>query len=90
MRKTEKAAFIKWAIAYAQNPNANPSSSNLQALAIKAHDKMSDGKWRTSTALADELGESVASVRAVMICIKDADWGYEAIASRSKGYRRIN
>ena len=88
MRKTDRLKLQTWAIAYASSPDNNPSASPPQALAIKIHTLMSDGKWRTATAIADELSASVYAVRDVMWCIKCA-WGYEANKSRSKGYRRM-
>lgn len=90
MRGVDRKKLKDWAIAYAKNPNTNPSSSPSQALAIKIHNLMSDGKWRTSTAIATELSESVYSVRTVLCYIKD-DWHYETSKSRTKGgYRRGN
>lgn len=89
MRKEEKDAFEQWAIAYRDNPIANPSSTPSQALAILIHDKMSDGKWRTTKAIADEVKEPLSTVQNIMRCVKTA-WGYEAVTSRNKGYRKIN
>jgi hypothetical protein len=77
-----------WAIAYRDNPNTNPSATLPQALAILIHAHMCDGEWRTTAAIASELGKSVYAVRFVMWIIKDV-WGYEASNSRNEGYRRI-
>jgi|LauGreDrversion4_2_1035121.scaffolds.fasta_scaffold494177_2 hypothetical protein len=88
MRKKEKDAFEKWAIAYRADPIVNLSTTPSQALAILIHDKMSDGKWRTATVIADEVKEPLSTVQNIMRSIKTA-WGYEAVPSRTKGYRRI-
>jgi hypothetical protein len=87
MRKSERAAFTDWAIAYAANPNTTPSSTQGQALAIKIHALMSDGKWQTTAAIAASLNEDKYLVISAMLCIRAA-WGYEASKSRTKGYRR--
>lgn len=50
---------------------------------------MSDGQWRTARAIAGELDASLTTVQGVMWSIKEA-WGYEAVPSRNKGYRRMN
>ena len=88
MRRLEKLAFAQWAIAYRQNPIASPSSKPSQALAIKIDSLMSDGEWRTTTAIADELQASLTTVQGVMWSIKDA-WGYQAVPSKNKGYRKL-
>jgi hypothetical protein len=88
MRKEEKAAFEQWAIAHRKDPISNPSSTPSQALAIQIHNKMRDGQWRTTSAIAKELKASLTTVQGIMWSIKEA-WGYEAIPSRNKGYRRI-
>jgi hypothetical protein len=77
-----------WAIAYRDNLNTDPSSSPQQALAILIHTLMSDGQWRTTAMIAEELGKPVYTVRYVMWVISKV-WGYEASVSRSKGYRRV-
>lgn len=87
MRKAERLAFEKWAIAYRDNDT--PSSTPSQALAILIHERMSDGQWRTTKAIADELDASLTTVQGIMWAVKEA-WGYEAVPSRNKGYRRIN
>ena len=88
MRRSEKLAFAKWAIAYRQDPIAAPSSKPSQALAIKIDSLMSDGEWRTTTVIAHELQASVTTVQGVMWSIKDA-WGYQAVSSKNKGYRKL-
>ena len=88
MRRLEKLAFTQWAIAYRQNPIAFPSSKPSQALAIKIDSLMSDGKWRTATAIAGKLQVFLTTVQGVMWSIKD-DWGYQAIPSKNKGYRKL-
>lgn len=87
MRKEEKLAFEQWAIAHRKDPIKHPSTKPSQALAIQIHDKMRDGQWRTATAIAKELKASLTTVQGIMWSIKEV-WGYEAIASRGKGYRR--
>lgn len=87
MRSKERKAFTEWAIAYCDNPSANPSRTSWQALALLIHDKMQDGEWRTANAIANELKLPIGTVQRIMQCVKDA-WGYEAIPSRNKGYRR--
>ena len=88
MRESDRLILKNWAIAYAKNRNSNPSSKPSQALAIKIHSLMSDGKWRTAKAIASELNQSPYLVRDVMVCIKDL-WGYEASKSKTNGgYRR--
>jgi hypothetical protein len=77
-----------WVIAYRDNPNINPSSSPQQALAILIHTHMADGQWRTTGMIAEELGKPLYTVRYVMWVISKV-WGYEAVESRSKGYRRV-
>ena len=77
-----------WAIAYRANPNTNPSASPQQALAILIHTLMSDGQWRTTAMIAEELGKPVYTVRYVMWVISKV-WGYEASTSRNEGYRRV-
>ena len=89
MRESDRLILQSWAIAYAKNPNSNPSSKPSQALAIKIHNLMSDGEWRTVKAIATELNESPYLVRDVLWCIKDL-WGYEASKSKNGGYRREN
>ena len=87
MYKRERTAFTDWAIAYAANPNTTPSSTQGQALAIKIHALMSDGKWRTTAAITAELNEDKYLVISAMLCIRAA-WGYESSRSSTKGYRR--
>ena len=90
MREFDRLKLQNWAIAYAKNPNSNPSSKPSQALAVKIHNLMADGEWRTAKAIASELNQSPYLVRDVMVCIKDL-WGYEASKSKTNGgYRREN
>ena len=88
MRESDRIALAKWAIAYRDNPNTLPRSPN-QALAIKIHEYMSHGEWRTTKAIASELKEPLSSVRLVMVAIRDA-WSYEVSRNPKKGYRRLN
>lgn len=88
MRESDRLKLQNWAIDYSQNPNTNPSSTPSQALAIKIHNLMGDGKWRTVKAIASELNESIYPVRDILWCIKDV-WGYETSKSKTNGgYRR--
>lgn len=90
MRESDRLKLQNWAIAYSISPNENPSAKPSQALAIKIHNLMVDGKWRTAKAIATELNESPYLVRDVLWCIKDL-WGYEASKSKiNGGYRREN
>jgi hypothetical protein len=89
MRESDRLILQNWAIAYAKNPNSNPSSKPSQALAIKIHSLMSDGEWRTGKVIASELNESIYPVRDVLWCIKDI-WNYETSKSKTNGgYRRV-
>jgi len=85
MIKAQRTALKEWAIAYRDNP-ATLSQTYKQALAIKIHDYMKHGEWRTSNAIATELNEPLYSVRAVMGVVAGC-WGYES--HRKKGYRRL-
>ena len=88
MRESDRLKLQNWAIAYAKNPSSNPSSKPSQALAIKIHNLMSDGEWRTAKAIATELNESPYLTRDVLWCIKDI-WNYETSKSKTNGgYRR--
>jgi hypothetical protein len=86
MRKKVRAALETWAIAYRDTPNTLPRYP-MQVLAVLIHDKMSDGQWRTATAIALEVNENLHSVRAALLAI-GKHWGYES--HRKKGYRRLN
>jgi hypothetical protein len=85
MRKSDRAALTKWAIAYRDNPNTLPRSPN-QALAIQVHEYMSHGEWRTSLLIAIDLKASLSSVRLIMNVISKL-WGYKV--SKRNGYKRI-
>ena len=85
MRKSDRAALTKWAIAYRDNPSTLPRSPN-QALAIQVHEYMSHGKWQTSIPIAIALKASTSSVRLVMNVISK-HWGYKV--SKRNGYRRL-
>ena len=87
MRKPDRIALTNWAIAYRDNP-ATLSRSPNQALAIKIHEYMSHGEWRTTKAIASELKEPLSSVRLVMVAIRNA-WNYEVSRNPKKGYRRL-
>ncbi len=89
MRREEKLAFEQWAIAHRKDPIKSPSTKPSQALAIQIHEKMSDGQWRTTPVIAKELKASLTTVQGIMWSIKEA-WGYEAIPSKGKGYRRTD
>ena len=86
MLKTDREAFEQWAIAYQKSPTLPKSPK--QALAIEIHRLMSDGNWRTTTAIATELKESLPKVKDVMLCIKD-HWGYTSSKSSREGYRKL-
>ena len=84
MRKSDRAALTKWAIAYRDNPNTLPRSPN-QALAIQTHEYMSShGEWRSSIPIAIALKASTSSVRLIMNVISK-HWGYKV--SKRNGYR---
>ena len=87
MRNTDRIALTNWAIAYRDNP-ATLSRSPNQALAIKIHEYMSHGEWRTTKAIATELREPLSSVRLVMLVI-GKHWGYEVSRDKNKGYRKL-
>lgn len=88
MRKSDRLKLQHWAITYAKSPNPNPSSKPSQALAIKIHNLMADGEWRTVKAIASELNASIYAVRTVLWCIKDI-WNYETSKSKTNGgYQR--
>jgi hypothetical protein len=88
MRK-DKQALKDWAIAYSINPNENPSSTKVQALAIKIHLLLADGEFRTAKAIADHFQEPLETVRMILQCVRVA-WQYEASKSKTQGgYRRI-
>ena len=89
MRKSDRTALTKWAIAYRDNPNTLPRSPN-QALAIQVHEYMSrHGNWRTSKEIAAYLEEApLSSVRLVMNVISN-HWGYEVNPNKKIGYRRV-
>ena len=88
MRNTDRIALAKWAIAYRDNPTTLSRSPN-QALAIKIHEYMSHGEWRTTKAIATELREPLSSVRLVMLVI-GKHWNYEVSRNKNKGYRRLD
>lgn len=88
MRK-DKQALKDWAIAYAANPNKNPSASKPQALAIKIHLLLADGEFRTAKAIANHFQEPLETVRIILQCVREA-WQFETSKSRTQGgYRRI-
>lgn len=86
MRKEVRDSLEKWAIAYRKNPAILPRYPS-QVLAVEIHDKMKDGEWRTSKAIALELKRSIHDVRDVMWVIRK-HWGYEVVPTKDKGYRR--
>ena len=89
MHKAGKQALKEWAIAYAKNPIENPSSTKMQALAIKIHLLLADGQFKTARAIAEHFQEKLETVKIVLQCVKAA-WHYETSKSRTQGgYRRI-